>query len=349
MDPKDQRYLALDGLRGFAAIAVVLFHCGHHLHTPWLVGHGAVAVDVFFVMSGFVLHRIYGPRFRAGWSFRDFARARFVRLYPLYFAGLLVGLGVMAALAGRSAWNENFFGLLRAFIDGSLLVPDLSDPQGFIFPLNPTFWSLLVEAVVSLGYGLSRGRVGPRGLGLLIGGAALALTFASLQGLPLLVGGTASMLWANLCRGIFGFSIGMAMVGLERRGALRVLSRCPAWVAFGLLGAVMSVPDGQPNQLFDLCAILVAAPVIGCLGVAGHLHPRFRAWCHMGGALSYPLYTVHAPILFWMAQTCLVDPRPAGANLAMMLTTTGACIIMALTVGLRVEGRLTSALKRAMA
>ena len=228
MDPKNQRYLALDGLRGFAAIAVVLFHCGHHLHTPWLVGHGAVAVDVFFVMSGFVLHRIYGPRFRAGWSFRDFARARFVRLYPLYFAGLLVGLGVMAALAGRSAWNENFFGLLRAFIDGSLLVPDLSDPQGFIFPLNPTFWSLLVEAVVSLGYGLSRGRVGPRGLGLLIGGAALALTFASLQGLPLLVGGTASMLWANLCRGIFGFSIGMAMVGLERRGALRVLSRCPA-------------------------------------------------------------------------------------------------------------------------
>jgi peptidoglycan/LPS O-acetylase OafA/YrhL len=348
VDPRDQRYLALDGLRGFAAIAVVLFHCGHHLHASWLVGHGAVAVDVFFVMSGFVLHRIYGPRFRAGWSFRDFVRARFVRLYPLYFAGLLIGLGVVSALGGRDAWNEQVLGLLRAFIDGSLLIPDLSDPNGLIFPLNPTFWSLLVEAVVSLGYGLSRGRVGPRGLALLIGGTALVLTLASLRGLPLLVGGTASMLWANLCRGLFGFAIGMAIAALERRGTLQVVSRCPAWIAFGLLGAVMLVPEDQPRQLFDLCAILVAAPAICCFAVAGRLHPRCHAWCRMGGALSYPLYTVHAPVLFWMAQSCLAPPRPA-ANLAMMLTTTCICIAMALTVGLRVEGRLTRALAHAMA
>ena len=349
MNPKDQRYLALDGLRGFAAIAVVLFHCGHHLHTPWLFGHGAVAVDVFFVMSGFVLHRIYGPRFRAGWTFRDFARARFVRLYPLYFAGLIVGLGVVSGLAGRDGLDEQWGSLLRAFVDGSMLVPDLSNPDGLIFPLNPTFWSLLVEAVVSLGYGLSRGRVGPCGLSFLIGGSAIVLALASLQGVPLLVGGTAAMLGANLCRGVFGFSVGMAIAGLERRGALRVLSRCPAWIAFGLLGAVMFVPDAPPQHLFDLCAILVVAPIIGCLGVAGRLHPRFHTWCQMGGALSYPLYTVHAPVLFWVARTCLVDPRPAGANLAMMLATTGACIVVALTVGLRIEGRQTSALRSATA
>lgn len=345
MDHSNQRYLALDGLRGFAAVAVVLFHCGHHLRTPWLVGHGAVAVDVFFVMSGFVLHRTYGPRLQGGWSFRNFARARFVRLYPLYLAGLLVGLGVMSAFAVRSGWGEAVPGLLRAFLAESLMIPDLSQAEGQAFPLNAPYWSLLVEAVVSLGYGLSRGRVGAGGLGLAIGAAALVLTVAALLGLPPLSGGPAATLWMHLCRGIFGFSVGIGIAVSERHGRLRAISRCPAWIAVGLLGAVLMVPSGQPGPLFDLCAILAAAPIIVCVAVAGRLPLGLHPWCRMGGALSYPLYTVHAPVLFWIAQTCLADSRPPGANLAVMLAAAGACTALALAVGLRCEPRLTRALK----
>ena len=313
------------------------------------MGHGGVAVDVFFIMSGFVLHRTYGPRLQDGWSFREFARARFVRLYPLYLAGLLVGLGVMLAYAVRSGWDQPIPGLLRAFATESLLIPDLSDAEGQVFPLNAPYWSLLIEAIVSLGYGMNRGRVSPGGLCLIIGAAALVLTVAALNGLSPISGGQAATLWMNLCRGIFGFSVGVAIAELDRRAGLRVISRCPVLLSIGLLGAIVIVPGGQSSQMFELSAILVASPVIVCVGVAGRLPLGLQSWCRMSGALSYPLYTVHAPVLFWIAQTCLSDSRPAGANLAIMLAATGACTALALAVGLRFEPRLTRALKSVIA
>ncbi len=94
------------------------------------MGHGGVAVDVFFIMSGFVLHRTYGPRLQDGWSFREFARMRFIRPYPLYFLGLLV----MLAYAVRSGWEQPIPGLLRAFAIESLPIPDLSHAEGRFFP-----------------------------------------------------------------------------------------------------------------------------------------------------------------------------------------------------------------------
>ena len=76
------RFVSLDGLRGIAAIAVMLFH----VSLGYMPG-GSLAVDFFFCLSGFVIALAFGKRFANGLSFRAFAKARFARLYPMMFIG----------------------------------------------------------------------------------------------------------------------------------------------------------------------------------------------------------------------------------------------------------------------
>ena len=102
VEPRN-RLSGLDGIRGIAALAVLAFHCGCYLDAPWMFGHGALAVDIFFVMSGVVVARAYGARLNAGWSPTAFASARMRRLYPLYLLGTLVGLCLQAAVC---RWDD---------------------------------------------------------------------------------------------------------------------------------------------------------------------------------------------------------------------------------------------------
>lgn len=82
-----RRFVTLDAMRGIAALVVV----GRHF-TDASGGHAAqfsyLAVDVFFLLSGFVLSLSYRRRFDAGMSAAEFMKLRVIRLYPLYFVGI---------------------------------------------------------------------------------------------------------------------------------------------------------------------------------------------------------------------------------------------------------------------
>jgi len=97
-----RRYEALDGLRGVAAVAVMLYHIGGWTGRPWLAAHGYLAVDFFFCLSGFVLAHAYGRR-EIGWL--GYMRARLIRLWPLIAITMLtfsfVGDGLRDALDPR--------------------------------------------------------------------------------------------------------------------------------------------------------------------------------------------------------------------------------------------------------
>jgi peptidoglycan/LPS O-acetylase OafA/YrhL len=87
------RFTLLDALRGIAALVVVQFHL-HELFGRLIFPHGYLAVDFFFMLSGFVLRFAYQQRLDTGWSLSRFLRVRLIRLYPLYLLGLLLGLGM---------------------------------------------------------------------------------------------------------------------------------------------------------------------------------------------------------------------------------------------------------------
>src|SRR5262249_7832929 len=87
-------FLALDAMRGIAAISVVFFHYGIDLHSQ-LMPNAPLAVDFFFVLSGFVVAHAYEKRLLAGWSLRSFAVHRLIRLWPLYLFALALPVAAM--------------------------------------------------------------------------------------------------------------------------------------------------------------------------------------------------------------------------------------------------------------
>src|SRR5580693_5691081 len=82
----------LDGLRGVAALDVMAFHGTFGTTFHQYVSRGYLAVDFFFVLSGYVIARAYEARLEAGWSKREFFRIRAIRLYPMIVIGMALGL-----------------------------------------------------------------------------------------------------------------------------------------------------------------------------------------------------------------------------------------------------------------
>ena len=83
----------LDGLRGVASLVVVAFHLfeAHAAsHADQIINHGYLAVDFFFVLSGFVIGYAYDDRW-GRMTYRDFFKRRLIRLHPMVVMGMLIG------------------------------------------------------------------------------------------------------------------------------------------------------------------------------------------------------------------------------------------------------------------
>jgi len=137
------RFGTLDGLRGVAAIVVVLFHA---IFGAWVPRFGYLAVDLFFILSGFVLSHAYDKRFVAGMSVAEFLSLRVVRLYPLYLLGLVLGLCVVRI--NPSIMDAPAAGVLLNFVLNLFDLPGMEIPGTLyreLFPLNVPLWSLFFE------------------------------------------------------------------------------------------------------------------------------------------------------------------------------------------------------------
>ena len=102
----DSRYATLDGLRGAAAMVVVFVHFHALYHLPE-IEHGYLAVDLFFAMSGFVIANAYDRKLSSGeLNWQKYFVLRLFRLYPLYFAGLALGVAALAYRLPASDWHQ---------------------------------------------------------------------------------------------------------------------------------------------------------------------------------------------------------------------------------------------------
>ena len=112
--PRPTDLPVLTSLRFFAALWVVVYHFHDQLDLSWrplnaLLSRGPIAVDFFFVLSGFILTHVYGSQVHAGtldtW---DFLRKRLARIYPLHLLTMaaLIGLWALARLAGLPANSD---------------------------------------------------------------------------------------------------------------------------------------------------------------------------------------------------------------------------------------------------
>ena len=157
------RYEILDGLRGVAAMIVVAFHLFETYSSgpdDQILNHGYLAVDFFFVLSGFVIGYAYDDRWDR-MSITDFFKRRLVRLHPLLNLGTLIGVlffyfGDAPALL--FVMETPWWKMLLIALLGCLMIPTTPsmDIRGWseINSLNGASWSLLWEYIANILYAL---------------------------------------------------------------------------------------------------------------------------------------------------------------------------------------------------
>ncbi|GGF17222.1 acyltransferase [Aliidongia dinghuensis] len=296
--------MALDGLRGVAAISVVIFHYSGHLGYR-LLPHASLAVDFFFALSGFVIAHAYERRLREGQRFGDFMRRRLVRLYPLFWIGMTLPLVELGLAAVLRLPHLNSAGALAAYLCGLLFlpVPSVVSPfPGFIYPLNDPAWSLSLEVAVNALYALWATRLTDGRLVALLAAAAVALVAAALFWGGLEIGNSWSTYLGGWSRVLWSFFAGILLYRLYRRrphGTLGV--RTGALLALVVL-VLFAMPGTGP--WFGLLSALAVFPAIIWIGATVKLTGRAAGLAHWLGTTSYALYITHLPVLGLVLLAC---------------------------------------------
>jgi peptidoglycan/LPS O-acetylase OafA/YrhL len=286
--------LTLDWLRGVAAIAVVAFHFGRRLNLPDLFGHGYLAVDFFFVLSGFVIAKAYGKRLDSGklsgWSF---FLTRAIRLLPMVVVGTLLAAVVEIGRPGITDQTLHLREGLTALVLGSILVPVMwtSTLETTVFPLNGPMWTLFLEAVSNVAFvPWAKMRLG---LGWVYGAMAVSfpfLIYGAWKTGATEFGAVPATFALGFARIGWSFSMGILLYNFRSRAP-----RANAAVVTLALVALLAVPDlGRLNPVFDLGAVLIVLPTIVFAAAASSSNARWAEW---SGNLSYPLYAMHYPLV----------------------------------------------------
>jgi peptidoglycan/LPS O-acetylase OafA/YrhL len=292
---------------------VVCFHIFEAFATSHLdqrINHGYLAVDFFFILSGFVVGYAYDDRWKR-MKVKDFLVRRAIRLHPMVVMGAVIG-AVMFYTQVCGVWDVSkvsLSALLVAFVLNLFLIPAAPAVEirglGEMFPLNGPSWSLFFEYIGTLLYAFFIRRLSTRLLGVLVGLAGLGLAgfaiFGPLGDICVGYSLTGMEFTGGFLRLLFAFSAGLFVSRIFRpvnvKGAFWICSLA----VIGLL-AVPRIGGAEHlwmNGIYDtLCATLLF-PWIVWLGASGKTTGRVTTrLCKFLGDISYPLYMVHYPFIY---------------------------------------------------
>ncbi len=338
-----RRFLSLDGLRGVCALSILFYHCKDIFHKGNFFQHGYLAVDVFFILSGFVISLTYEEKLRTGGDSRRFLLNRARRLFPTYWLGAAIGVALFVWMAhagylaaGDAPWMIWIFIPVTTF----LLIPDYLTPDGVLYPaMDSVAWSLSAEWLAYFGYaaGMFRWRTRVIALLALVGWAIM--TWAGYHtGTGWCAGAhRPTFFTCGLLRCAAGFLAGVAIYRIHRAPwfqKLPVLSTeilLVAWLAI----AVIPTPVATPG--LDAFLVTVCSPLLVCLLIRSDA--KAPAYCATLGELSYPLYVVHPGIILLAIYTPVFGlshgPRPLNGLLVVAVSLALAWLVAALVSGLR--------------
>jgi peptidoglycan/LPS O-acetylase OafA/YrhL len=312
LNKQDRRvFSTLNGLRGLAALAVVTRHVPDLTFRELLPG-SALAVDLFFVLSGFVLAHSYTERLRGEMGAMAFMRVRIIRLYPLYILGTALVTAHFALLADFNyrAWLHIIGSAVFAVL--FLPTPPGISPDWHPFPLNFPAWSLFFELVINYVFALLLPRLTNR---LLAGVILIGLPMLIATGLyfgDLTPGWSFSNFWGGGGRVAHSFFAGVAAYRIWQSGRFDWI-KLPTPVALVILVAVYAAEPINGRAIYDLFAAIVVSPIL-VLGAARKEPAGFfiRICEHLGRA-SYAIYVMQVSVIMW---TITVSKHLFGYQLA---------------------------------
>ncbi|PKP41604.1 MAG: acyltransferase [Bacteroidetes bacterium HGW-Bacteroidetes-10] len=307
-------YNILDGLRGVAALTVVCFHIFEAFatsHVDQKINHGYLAVDFFFILSGFVMGYAYDDRWKT-MSVWEFFKRRIIRLHPMVVIGALIG-AAMFYTQGCSVWDVSkisIAALLIATLLNAFLIPATPGTEirgvGEMYPLNGPSWSLFFEYIGNILYALFIRRLPTKALSLLVGAAGAGLAIFAIWGPygDICVGYslTGDNILGGTLRLLFSFSAGLLMSRVFKpvkkiKGAFWI-----GGLAIVVLSAIPRIGGADHywmNGLYDTLCFAVAFPLIVYIGASGEIKGRLATkLCKFLGDISYPLYMVHYPFIY---------------------------------------------------
>lgn len=331
------RYEILDGLRGVAAIIVLLYHHFEEFGPGITSFHGYLAVDFFFILSGFVVGYAYDDRWKSatnpnGMTLGGFFKRRLIRLHPMLLFGMFFGMLMLYFGAGsalpqimQSHWQT----ILISFVFAIILipVPKMFDVRGWgeNNSFNGNSWTLGFEYLANILYALFIRHLGKTMLtilvilfGVLTIGMGLGFDFFGImssrpdyQPVGTFIGGwdmNPDQVLLGWVRLLYPFFAGLLMSrwmasNKQTHDANSLLNRHGFLIASLCLAVVLLMPylgSEHPlyNGIYEILCILFAFPAIVYMGARGTVSGKVHGFCKWLGDISYPLYITHSPIIF---------------------------------------------------
>lgn len=322
-----QHFEILDGLRGVAAVAIVIFHFMEWIFADSrqnFIGHGFLAVDFFFCLSGFVIGYAYDHRIRVIGTF-EFFKSRLIRLHPLVLFGAvldLIGFLIDPFAASPTAYS---LGRVLLIFGCTLLMvpfPVMADRSFNLFGFNAPAWSLFWEYIASMVYALVLCKLRRRYLMVLAVLFGALLCWVSHRAGNLLGGWSKDNFWDGGARVAYSFVAGLLLYryNLIWRNKL----------GFGglavLLVAAFLMPHGSWNWLAESLVVLFYFPLLVSLGAGAMLSDVSKKICIFSGKLSYPLYMTHYWVI-WIFGNYFLKYQPSGIKLVLIVVLGTLCLI----------------------
>lgn len=314
-------YELLDGLRGVAALLVVFYHifeglsfaAGGTLITT--INHGYLAVDFFFILSGFVIGYAYDDRWKRNMTLGNFFTRRLIRLHPMIIMGTIIG-AITFCIQGSVQWDGSHVAtsaVMLALLAAMFFIPAYPGAgydvrgNGEMFSLNGPSWSLFFEYIGNILYALFIHRLSNRGLAILVALSGIGLAWFALfdiVGYGMLgVGWTldGANFWGGMLRMLFPFSLGM----LLSRHFRPIKTRGAFWICSAVLLTLFCVPyiEGKSpvclNGVYELICIALVFPALVWIAASGKTTDKQSTRiCRFLGDISFPLYAIHYPLMY---------------------------------------------------
>ena len=289
-------YLTLDGMRAIGAFLVVT------RHVPDFFGgfrapESYLAVDLFYLVSGFVVAHAYGERLAKGGFFWTFFKTRIIRLYPFYLIGIALGvaatvLTIVQSPHGWWTWGK----LAEAAGIGLFMIPMVPGLSVNGSTLDGPVWTLFPELVANMAYAAAIRFMTMTVLAIIMVVCAAGLVFAEFHYGTLDVGYGAWNSWAGLARVGYSFFAGVVM--FRMLSDKMVVSELASWGCLALLALILGfTPSNAIAPWYELGVITVGFPAL--LALAVRFEPKSaltgRAFSYLG-LVSYGVYIIHQPI-----------------------------------------------------
>ncbi len=325
-------YLLLDGLRGVAALMVLLYHLNEAVAfaagaSEQQLFHGFLGVDFFFILSGFVMGYAYDDRWNV-MSTGQFIKRRLIRLHPMVVFGVVIGV-ICFAIQGFTNWNGEraTTGVLMIAVLLAMCMLPVSqnlDVRGNTeaFPINGPHWSLFFEYIGSLLYALCIRKMKTKYLVCLVVCPAIAMLLINLQDPSYGIAYGWSSEPMNMLKGflrmLYGYPMGLLLARLYRHWQPSSIHKFPIFALCSLLLiALFSVPSMtsvHPNikVWYELFCIVVAFPCVLLFAARGNAEGFNRKVVSFLGRLSYPLYAIHYPFIYLYIHWINTQQHPFG-------------------------------------